>query len=138
MGLFLDVSGVIGASSAEVQGALNKYAEENKREFKLEKGTTDDQDIGVITREGEKTTILYPSGFDNSDDDVSQFISKELCRTVFSFHIHDALCYRSPIISCGADEIDAGWCGWRWTPVENPACGDECAVCRRHLLMSIL
>lgn len=88
MGLFLAVSGVIGASSPEVQEALRKYAQENNGVFQLEKGTTDDQDIGVITCEGEDTTVLYPSGFDNWDD-VSQFISKELSRTVFSFHIHD-------------------------------------------------
>lgn len=88
MGLFLAVSGVIGASASDVQEALSKFARGRSGGFQLVKGTTDDPDIGVITREGVNTTVLHPNGFSDWDDS-SQSISRELDKPVFSFHIHD-------------------------------------------------
>ena len=88
MGLFLSLSGVIDASEKEVHAALSDFARSQSGGFELAEGTTDDPNIGVITRGGKNTTVLYPDGFFEWDD-ASQYISAQLNRPVFSFHIHD-------------------------------------------------
>ncbi len=88
MGLFLSLSGVINGSRDEVQRALNEYAQEKSGGFEITEGTTDNPDIGVITRDGPNTSIFYPGGFMNWNES-SQYLSESLSKPVFSFHIHD-------------------------------------------------
>jgi hypothetical protein len=88
MGLFLSLSGIVGSSSKEVQDALKAYAQEKSGGFEITEGTTDNPDIGVITRDAPNTSIFYPAGFMNWDE-ASQYLSQSLSKPVFSFHIHD-------------------------------------------------
>lgn len=88
MGLFLALSGVIDANAEEVKGALSDFAESHGGGFGLAQGTTDDPNIGVITRGGPNTTVLYPDGFLEWDD-AAKYLSDKLPRPTFSLHIHD-------------------------------------------------
>ncbi len=82
------MSGVIGASSSEVFAALRSFAERQSSVCEHAGGSTDDSGIGVVTRDGENTTILYPSDFTDWDD-ASRHLSYTLSKPVFSLHIHD-------------------------------------------------
>ena len=88
MGLFLSMSGIIGADSSSVQKVLTEIALDNEGVFELYEGTTNQPNIGVITTEVNNTSILYPDGFVKWDE-YSAAISKKLNVPVFSFHIHD-------------------------------------------------
>lgn len=88
MGLFLAISGVIGAESEAVKKALSDYAVNHGGGFEMAEGTTNDSNIGVVTRNGANTTIIYPDGFTEWDE-VSRHISEQLACPVFSLHIHD-------------------------------------------------
>ncbi len=88
MGLFLNLSGVIGASSDDVAKALAEFAAANSGDFALAEGTTDDQDIGVILQQGSNTSVFYPAGLEQWFE-LSQHLSYRLQKPVFSFHIHD-------------------------------------------------
>jgi hypothetical protein len=88
MGLFLSASGILSPDGNAVRNAIASYVESAGGTFELRAGTTDDQNIGVIRSTESTTTVLYPNGFGGWDD-VSKFLSLELKRPVFSFHIHD-------------------------------------------------
>ncbi|MFO1492592.1 MAG: hypothetical protein U1F77_06750 [Kiritimatiellia bacterium] len=88
MGLFMALSGVIDAPRIDVQQALTDFAQARAGGLELAQGTTDDPNIGVITRAGKNTTVLYPDGFCDWDD-ASKELSARLKKTVFSLHIHD-------------------------------------------------
>jgi hypothetical protein len=102
MGLFLALSGVIGASANDVQAALSEFAESRSGGFQLAKGTTDDPNIGVITRGCRNTTVLYPDGFCEWDD-ASKHISAKLDKSVFSLHIHDGDLWMFVLFQNGED-----------------------------------
>ena len=105
MGLFLSLSGVIGSSAEDVCKALKAYVQENSGGFELAEGTTDNSNIGVITKDTKNTSILYPSGFMNWDES-SRYLSQNLSKPVFSFHIHDgdfwmyALFFKGQQVDC--------------------------------------
>lgn len=88
MGLFIALSGVIGATSDDVIEALSDFAQSQHGGFELAEGTTDDPNIGLITTDGPNTTVMYPDGFCEWDD-VSKALSERLAKPVFSLHIHD-------------------------------------------------
>jgi hypothetical protein len=88
MGLFLSMSGVIGASQSEVARALRKYAESHHGEMREESLTTDDDGCMVITEGLAGVTVFYPGDFFDWDE-ASRFLSEDLRKPVFSFHIHD-------------------------------------------------
>ena len=88
MGLFLAISGVIGAEANDVKNALSDFAKSQNGGLELATGSTDDPNIGVITRNGPNTTVMYPDGFCEWDD-ASKYLSEELGKPVFSLHIHD-------------------------------------------------
>jgi hypothetical protein len=88
MGLFLSVSGVLCPNGKAVRDAIAAYAASVGGVFELRAGTTDDRNIGAMTSNESTTTVLYPDGF-TSWDEVSKFLSLELRKPVFSFHIHD-------------------------------------------------
>ena len=77
MGLFLSMAGVIGASSDDVFTALRAFAEQQWDVCELVEGTNKDRGVGIITQNGENTTILYPSDLMNSDD-ASRYLSVSL------------------------------------------------------------
>ena len=105
MGLFLSMSGVIGASSDDLLSALQTFAEQQSNVCELAGGTTDDPGVGVITRDGENTTILYPSDFMDWDE-ASQHLSAALSKPVFSLHIHDGDLWMYVLFN-GGKEADA-------------------------------
>jgi len=88
MGLFLALSGVIGAEANDVKNALSDFVQSQNGGLDLAEGSTDDPNIGVITRNGPNTTIMYPDGFCEWDD-AARFLSEKLAKLVFSLHIHD-------------------------------------------------
>jgi hypothetical protein len=88
MGLFLALSGVIGAEATDVKNALSDFAQSQNGGLELAEGTTDDPNIGVISRNGPNTTVVYPYEFFEWDD-ASKFLSEKLRKPVFSLHIHD-------------------------------------------------
>jgi len=88
MGLFLALSGVIGAEATDVKNALSDFAQSQNGGLELAEGSTDDPNIGVISRNSPNTTVVYPYEFFEWDD-ASKFLSEKLGRPVFSLHIHD-------------------------------------------------
>ena len=88
MGLFLSLSGVIGRTKDEVLTSLTNYANSVDGGLSEENLTTDNEHCCVIEEINGNTTILYPNGYIEWDAS-SEFISKELMTSVFSFHIHD-------------------------------------------------
>ena len=88
MGLFLAMSGVIGAESNDVKDVLSNFAQSKSGGFELAQGTVDAPNIGIITQDGPNTTVMFPDGFCEWDE-VSKEISLKLAKPVFSLHIHD-------------------------------------------------
>ncbi len=88
MGLFLSASGVLSPDGAAVRNAIASYVTSTGGTFELRAGTTNDRNIGVMQSSESTTTVLYPDGFSDWDD-LSKFLSLELKKPVFSFHIHD-------------------------------------------------
>src|SRR5262245_50660427 len=87
MGLFLSMSGVIGADAAAAEEALRDYSRENHGMMVLEPLSTDDGCLTLSESTG-GCTVLYPHEFLGWDD-ASEFLSRSLRKPVFSFHIHD-------------------------------------------------
>ena len=88
MGLFLSMSGVVGGDEDEVASALRKYASTHAGTMEAEDLKTDDNGCLVLSESVGGATVLYPGDFLGWDD-VSQYLSKELDKPTFSFHIHD-------------------------------------------------
>lgn len=88
MGLFLSASGVLSPDGNAVRNAIASYVATTGGTFEPRAGTTTDRNIGVMRTSESSTTVLYPDGFSDWDD-LSKFLSVELKRPVFSFHIHD-------------------------------------------------
>ena len=87
MGMFLSMSGVMGATASEVESALTQYA--LKRGGTLEPDPSSDSDNSLIlSEEVNGVCVVYPGTFFEWDD-ASAFISLQLGKPVFSFHIHD-------------------------------------------------
>lgn len=88
MGLFLSASGVLSPDGNAIRNAIASYVATTGGTFEPRAGTTNDRNIGVMQASESTTTVLYPDGFSDWDD-LSKFLSVELKRPVFSFHIHD-------------------------------------------------
>lgn len=88
MGLFLSASGVLSPDGEAVRNAIASYVTPTGGTFEPRAGTMNDRNIGVMQSSESTTTVLYPDGFSDWDD-LSKFLSLELKKPVFSFHIHD-------------------------------------------------
>lgn len=88
MGLFLSMSGVVRGVEDSVVDALRKYAEENEGSLDKRALTTEDDGCLVVSEGTGGVTVLYPGDFFDWED-ISQYLSRQLSRPVFSFHIHD-------------------------------------------------
>jgi len=89
MGNFLALSAVVGKTRNEVFSSLTNYA--NSVGGGIQQDNTlnsDNENCCIIEEANGNTTIFYPDGYLEWDDS-SEFISKDLNATVFSFHIHD-------------------------------------------------
>jgi hypothetical protein len=88
MGLFLDLSGIIGRDEMEVVSSLTKYS--NSVNGGLQKADIDSnhKNFCVIETANGNAAIFYPAYF-TAWDECSRFISKDLTAPVFSCHIHD-------------------------------------------------
>lgn len=88
MGLFLAMSGVIGADKAAVESALRSFVETRKGTLQQETRGTEDPNTLVLLDDRSKCSVLYPCDF-NEWDKASSYLSSQLGVPVFSFHIHD-------------------------------------------------
>ena len=88
MGLFISMSGVVGATEDCVLDALRAYAENNEGSLKQEELSTEDAGCLVISEGFGGVTVLYPGDFLDWDG-AAEYLSKQVQRPVFSFHIHD-------------------------------------------------
>jgi hypothetical protein len=89
MGLFLAITSVIGKSQDEVVNSLANYASSVRGGLQLADNIdADTPNACFIEERNNNTSIYYPNGYLEWDES-SQFISKELNTSVFSFHIHD-------------------------------------------------
>ena len=88
MGVFLSLSGVIGADSAAVERSMASYVLARGGTFHPDVATPEEPDVAVIAENGLRTSVLYPQHFFEWDD-VSRYLSAELRVPVFSLHIHD-------------------------------------------------
>ncbi|MEP7141536.1 MAG: hypothetical protein ABI707_01640 [Ferruginibacter sp.] len=90
MGNFLALSGVVGKTQQEVLTSLTNYARSVNGGVQQEQNINSDNDnCCIISEANGNTSVFYPDGYLEWDDS-SEFISKELNATVFSFHIHDS------------------------------------------------
>jgi hypothetical protein len=88
MGLFLSMSGVLGAKKPQVVELLDKYATAKNGQFSPIQTPDDTSDSLVISESEGNTTVIYPSMFIELDE-VSAYLSQSLHVPVFSLHIHD-------------------------------------------------
>lgn len=88
MGLFLAMSGVIGADGKAVAGAVEEYAVSRSGGMEERAGNTDQPNFCIVAQGGDNTTVFYPNHFVECDE-ISQSISKMLGVPVFSLQIID-------------------------------------------------
>jgi hypothetical protein len=88
MGLFLAMSGIVGAKKEAVESALRSFASERKGAFSRAPRGTGKPNTLVLLANGSKCSVLYPWEFLEWDE-VSRYLSSKLGVPVFSFHIHD-------------------------------------------------
>jgi hypothetical protein len=88
MGLFLAMSGVISANQAEVENAMRKFAANNNGSLKEKQLSSDNENCLIISKGSNGITVMYPNEYVTWDE-TSEFLSRELGKPVFSFHIHD-------------------------------------------------
>ena len=88
MGLFISLSGVINKSQNEVADSLQRFAKSKKGNLEEADITSESANYCVISQHEGNTTILYPAYFFDWDGS-SEFLSRDLATTVFSFQIHD-------------------------------------------------
>ena len=88
MGLFLDLSGIIGSDDTDVASSLKNYTKSVGGGLERADIDNSHKNFCVIESQNGNTTIFYPAYFTDWDG-CSQFVSKELNTTVFSCHIHD-------------------------------------------------
>jgi hypothetical protein len=89
MGTFLAVSSVFGKTKTEVVNSLANYAKSVGGGLNQEENIDSETPNCCIVEElNSNTSVFYPVGYLEWDNS-SEFISKELNATVFSFHIHD-------------------------------------------------
>ena len=88
MGLFLSISGIIGAEKQAVQSALQSFVASRKGSIHQAARSTEEPDTLVLSGEDLRWSVLYPWEFFEWDE-ASQYLSSELKVPVFSFHIHD-------------------------------------------------
>jgi hypothetical protein len=88
MGLFVSMSGVVGANEDEVAAALDRYADAHSGSLEPEELTSNDDGCLVLSEGLGGVTVLYPGDFLGWDD-ASSYLSRELNRPTFSLHIQD-------------------------------------------------
>jgi hypothetical protein len=88
MGLFLAMSGIIGGNRSEVEEGLRKFAESRNGSLREKRLSTNDENCLVIGEGANGITAFYPYEYFIWDV-TSEFLSTELSKPVFSFHIHD-------------------------------------------------
>lgn len=88
MGLFLAMSGIVGADKAGVEAALRSFVDTRSGSLQRAARSTEDPDTLVLVGDGSRCSVLYPSGFLKWDE-ASRYLSLQLSVPVFSFHIHD-------------------------------------------------
>jgi hypothetical protein len=89
MGQFLSMSGVVGGDEDSVVDALRAYAQATDSKLENADLTLDDYGCLVVSSGTGGVTVLYPGDFFDWDD-AAKYLSKQLRRPVFSFHIHDS------------------------------------------------
>lgn len=88
MGLFLSMSGIVGAAKADVVAALGKYAAAHEGRFEPTTESSPTWEVLIIGEADGHITIVYPSDFFDWDD-AAAHLSRSLDVPVISFHIHD-------------------------------------------------
>ncbi len=88
MGMFLSITSVVGKSKDQVANSLMNYAQSVDGGLEKANISLEDDHCCIIEEQNGNTSIYNANGH-LSWDDSSQFISRELNATVFSFHIHD-------------------------------------------------
>lgn len=88
MGLFLAMSGIVGANKAAVEAALRSFADTRGGSFQRAARSTKDPNTLVLVCDDSKCSVLYPWDFFEWDE-ASRYLSSHLKVPVFSFHIHD-------------------------------------------------
>lgn len=100
MGLFLSMSGVIGKNAAEVTNALQEYININEGIIEEVQPVNEAFDLCVVGENEKNTTIVYPNDFLEWEE-TSEYLSKALNTSVFSFHIHDGDFWMYNFYNCG-------------------------------------
>ena len=88
MGLFLAMSGIVGADKNAVEASLRSFADARGGSLHPTARSTEDPNTLVLVGENSRCSVLYPWGFLEWDE-VSRYLSSQLNVPVFSFHIHD-------------------------------------------------
>lgn len=132
MGLFLSISGVIGADSGAVERSIASFANSRGGTFEPHVGAADDEKTAVISQGGPNTTVICPR--DLHWDDLSQHLSQELQVPVFSLHIHDGDLWMFVLFASGKQVAQFNPLPDYWEELEPEDkaswAGDAQAVCR--------
>jgi hypothetical protein len=88
MGLFLAMSGIVGASKEDVESALRSFVQDRKGSLRQESRSAGAENTLILFGDGLRCSVVYPWQFLEWDE-ASRHLSAELAVPVFSFHIHD-------------------------------------------------
>lgn len=105
MGTFASLSGVIGKSYEEVLSSLKNYTASAGGGLQpADHPKSYDDNCCILKESYGNTTIHYPYNYTEWDNS-SEFISRELNTTVFSFHIHDGDFWMY-VMYCNGEVVD--------------------------------
>jgi hypothetical protein len=90
MGLFLAMSGVVGAKAKDVESALLAFVHTRNGSLRQVARSTEEANTLVLSGDDAGCSVLYPRRFLVSQmGEASQYLSAQLNAPVFAFHIHD-------------------------------------------------
>lgn len=117
MGLYLAMSSVVGANTAEVESTVRDYVA--TRHGSLERaaaGLPEEQEARLLESEG-GVTFVYPNYFTEWDE-VSAKLSVDLKKPVFSFHIHDGDLWMFVLFVNGEEAVKFNPIPFYWEELE--------------------
>lgn len=88
MGLFMMMSGVANSSRSAVETALREFATSQGGTLEAIDSSDNSFKAVLIAESGKHVVVIYPSDFMQWDE-ASEYLSRTLSTSVFSFHIHD-------------------------------------------------
>ncbi len=118
MGLFLAMSSVVGAQTAEVEACVRDYVADRQGSLERVSGDLPEAQGARLFESVGGVTFVYPDAFTEWDD-VSAKLSADLKKPTFSFHIHDGDLWMFVLFVNGAEAVKFNPIPFYWGELES-------------------